>query len=277
MTADRLIVVRGGGDLATGVVWRLHATGHRVLVTELSEPLTVRRTVSLSEAVRAGSTTVEGMTGRCVTSPAEIAQAHLDDVVPVLVSPWLPELPGQIDAVIDARLTKRNIDTSRSDAHFVVGLGPGFTAGVDCDAVVETMRGHRLGRVLWTGTAIANTGVPGLVGGLTNQRVLRASVAGQVQWFVEIGDRVDANQALGIIEDSVIAAPFDGIVRGLIHPGTSVALGLKIGDVDPRINEFSTPNAADTISDKALAIGGGVLEAVLAWTSGRFVREPTPV
>ncbi len=252
-----LFVVRGGGDLATGVVWRLHRAGWATIVTELALPLTVRRTVSVSTAVLQGSVDVQGMPARLASSPERAHELALSGIVAVLVSPGLPEVPA--DVVIDARLAKRNIDTTTDDADLVIGLGPGFQAGVDCHVVVETLRGHDLGRVLWSGCAAPDTGVPGNIGGQTTNRVLRASTAGTVSWSVAIGDRVRTDQALGQVGGAAVTAPFDGVVRGLIAPATPVSRGLKIGDVDPRCS----PSACHQISDKALAVGGGVLEAVL--------------
>jgi xanthine dehydrogenase accessory factor len=158
-------------------------------------------------------------------------------------------------------MAKRNIDTHVEQAPLVVALGPGFEAGKDCHAVIETMRGHRLGRVIWQGSALPNTGTPGIVAGKGAERVLRAPVAGEVNWRVEIGDIVEKGQLLGSVAGQAVAAPFDGVLRGLIAPGTAVPAGLKIGDLDARADV----SACFTISDKALAIGGGVLEAVLTW------------
>ncbi|MEL6985340.1 MAG: selenium-dependent molybdenum cofactor biosynthesis protein YqeB, partial [Actinomycetota bacterium] len=182
-------LIRGGGDLATGVAWRLSRAGWPVVVTELAAPLTVRRTVALSTAVSAGSVEVEGMRGRRVDDQEEAMAVAARGEVAVLVS---AELPAGLhpDVVVDARLAKRNLDTTMGDGSLVVALGPGFVAGIDCHAVVETMRGHRLGRVLWEGSAIPNTGVPGVVGGRGADRVLRAPSPGRVQWRVAIGDRV---------------------------------------------------------------------------------------
>ena len=230
-----------------------------MVVLELPEPLTVRRTVALSTAVTDGEVTVQGMRGVLVGSPLEaIATARRGDVA-VLVAPALAALgPVRPDVVVDARLAKRNIDTSMDDADLVVALGPGFTAGHDCHAVVETMRGPRLGRVIWTGPARPDTGVPAEVGGRSADRVLRAPVAGEVSWRVEIGELVVSGQLLGTVGGHALEAPFDGVLRGAIRPGMTVQLGLKIGDVDPR----GDPAACWEISDKALAVGGGVLEAV---------------
>lgn len=257
---DHLVVLRGGGDLATGAVWRLWRAGFPVVVCELAQPLTVRRTVSVSSAVGLGAADVEGMPARLVSSPDEALHLAHSGVVAVLVSPGLPPLEPHI--VIDARLAKRNIDTTIDDAPFVVGLGPGFEAGVDVDAVVETMRGPRLGRVFWTGAAAANTGVPGDIGGRAAERVVRAPVDGEVAWLVDIGARAIGGQPLGRVAGHVVSAPFDGLVRGLIAPGTVVPCGMKIADVDPRFDVDCRE-----ISDKALAVGGGVMEAVLTWIS----------
>ena len=158
-------------------------------------------------------------------------------------------------------MAKRNIDTRIDQADLVISLGPGFTAGVDCHAVVETMRGHRLGRVLWEGSALPNTGTPGVIGGKGAERVLRAPARGVVEWRLEIGETVQAGEQIGSVAGRPILAPFDGVLRGLITPGFEVPAGYKIGDLDARAD----PIACVTISDKSLAIGGAVLEAVLRW------------
>lgn len=261
-----LCVLRGGGDLATGVAWRLTRAGWPVVVCELAAPLTIRRTVAVSSAVTERSFEVEGM--RAVLAPGihDAASLAADGVVGVVVSPELPALGA--DVVIDARLAKRNIDTTIDDAALVIGLGPGFTAGVDCDAVVETKRGHHLGRVLWSGSAAVDTGSPGVIEGRSSERVLRSPTDGRVTWGVEIGDLVEQGQRLGDVAGSVIAAPFTGTVRGLIAEQVQLTAGLKIGDVDPRRDR----SACREISDKALAIGGGVVEAVLTWSSRGRVR-----
>lgn len=261
--ADELCVLRGGGDLATGVAWRLSRAGFPVVVTELPDPLTVRRTVALSTAVAEGTASVEGMVGRLTRRPDEAVHVAFGGDIAVLVSRDLPDIGA--DVVVDARLAKRNIDTSIDDARLVVALGPGFTAGVDCHAVVETMRGPRLGRCIWDGPAAADTGTPGTVGGRAGERVLRSPGDGTASWTSAIGDVVAAGQVLGEVAGQQITAPFDGVVRGLIREGTQVRAGLKIGDVDPR-----TDTDVHEISDKALAVGGGVLEAVMTWsTRGR--------
>lgn len=254
------MLFRGGGDLATGAVWRLWRARFPIVVCELAQPLTVRRTVSVSSAVSSGAVTVEGMPAQRADSATESTDLARRGIVAVMVSPGLPPIAREV--VVDARMAKRNIDTTLTDAPLVVALGPGFQVGVDAHAVVETMRGPRLGRVLRSGSAAPDTGVPGQVGGKSTERVVRAPVEGTVTWFVGIGDRVRAAQAIGHLGEYAITAPFDGVVRGLIADGTTVPVGMKIADVDPR------PDVnCDEISDKALAVGGGVLEAVLAWTS----------
>jgi len=252
-------VLRGGGDLATGVAWHLTRARWPVVVLELPEPLTVRRTVALSTAITEERVTVQGMEGVLVASPRKAMAAAEGGYVAVMVAPELAALnPVRPDVVVDARLAKRNIDTSLNDADFVVALGPGFTAGRDCHAVVETMRGPHLGRVKYGGSAQSDTGVPAEVGGRSFDRVLRAPVAGEVSWRVEIGKRVVSGQPLGEVGGQVVEAPFDGVLRGAIRPGMTVPSGLKIGDVDPR----GDPSACNTISDKALRVGEGVLEAI---------------
>jgi xanthine dehydrogenase accessory factor len=261
--SEDLIIIRGGGDLATGVAFRLHRAGFPLIVTELAQPLVVRRAVALASAVLDGEVTVEGMRAVCTESASEAERLAQEGVIPVLVQPELEPLLQALEteptAVVDARMAKRNIDTHKEQAPLVVALGPGFTAGVDCDAIVETMRGHRLGRVIWEGAALPNTGTPGIVAGKGKERVLRAPVDGVARWQAEIGDLVQSNQVLGTVEGQEVRAPFEGVVRGLIASGTSVRQGLKIGDVDAR----GDVESCFLISDKALAIGGGVLEAVL--------------
>ncbi len=248
--------------MATGVAFRLHQAGFPVVVLELARPLVVRRRVALATAVLEGEVVIEGLKGRLVDSYGEAIAIAQSGIVPVVVSAELPVEFGEGTAVlIDARMAKRNIDTKIDQASLVVALGPGFEAGVDCDGVIETMRGHRLGRVIWQGEAIPNTGTPGIVAGKGAERVLRSPAAGVVEWLVEIGDMVETEQLLGSVAGEMIHAPFAGVLRGLIAAGTAVPQGLKIGDLDARADI----SACFTISDKALAIGGGVLEAVLSW------------
>ena len=260
-----LCVLRGGGDLATGVAWEFVGRRWPVVVLELPEPLAVRRTVALSTAVTEGEIRVEGMRGVRAESPEEALDAARRGDVGVLVAPSLAVagLPRP-HVMVDARLAKRNIDTSIDDAEVVVALGPGFAAGVDCHAVVETMRGPSLGRVIWSGYARPDTGIPGELGGRSADRVVRSPADGIVEWRIAIGDVVAGGQRLGEVAGVAVTAPFDGVVRGAIRSGMKVRTGLKIGDVDPR----GDPSACWSISDKALAVGQGALEAVLARLGG---------
>jgi xanthine dehydrogenase accessory factor len=253
-----LIVVRGGGDLGSGVIWRLRRVGFPIVVLELERPLTVRRTVAFSSAVTDGTITIDGIEGRRVESAAQAVETATSGVVPVLVAAQIPAFALRASVIVDARLAKRKLDTTIARAPVVIGLGPGFEAGVDCDAVVETMRGHRLGRVIWAGAAEPDTGVPGEIGGASADRVLRADRDGTLRWDVDFGDEITQGAILGWIDDTAVRAKITGTVRGLLLPGPVIE-GLKIGDIDPRFD----PAAIHQISDKALSVGGGVLEAVL--------------
>lgn len=254
------VVVKGGGDLGTGVAWRLHRCGFRVLVTETAQPTVIRRAVAFASAVYEGTITVDGITARLATDDAGMAAAWAAGEVPVLVDP-----EGAViqrlwpDAVVDAVMAKRNTGTRITDAPVVVALGPGFTAGVDCHAVVETNRGHDLGRVILEGSAEPNTGVPGSVGGESARRVLRAPTEGVFRAARTIGDRVRVGEVVAYTDDAPIRSPLDGVVRGLLHDGLRTHTGMKVGDVDPR----GVVSHCFTVSDKALAIAGGVVEAIL--------------
>ena len=255
--AGLLVVMRGAGDLATGTAWRLRRSGAAVVMCELDQPLTVRRSVAFSTAIAEGAVVVEGI--RAIRAHvSEATSLARSDVVPVLVSSALPPLPA--DVVIDARMAKRVGDTAITDAPLVIALGPAFVAGRDCHAVVETMRGPRLGRVYWAGSAAPNTGTPGVIGGRGAERVLRAPLAGAVRWQANIGDVVTVGSVLGTVSGEPVRAPFGGLIRGLVADGLPVSQGMKIGDLDPRAGTDWRQ-----ISDKALAVGGGVLEAILTW------------
>lgn len=253
-----LVLVRAGGELATAAARLLFLAGYRVLVTERAAPLAVRRRVCFAEAIHAGAVEVEGVAARRV-APEELDAAWAGGWLPVLVDPeggLITRL--RPDAVVDARMAKRNLGTRLADARLVVGLGPGFEAGTDVHAVVETQRGPDLGRVLWNGSAQADTGEPAAVLGVREARVLRAARDGEFQPRASIGDVVAAGTAVGEVSGAPVLAGTGGLLRGLIAGGTPVAAGTKLGDVDPRGRQVD----AARLSDKARAVAAGVLEAV---------------
>ncbi len=256
------VVIRGAGDLASGVALRLWRAGMDVVLLDVEKPTAIRRTVAFSEAIVHGEQTVEDVTARLAT--AETAEETLAaGYIPVLVDPEGRSIPTlRPDALVDAILAKRNLGTEITDAPVVIGVGPGFTAGVDCHAVVETMRGHTLGRVIREGSAIPNTGIPGLIGGFAGERVLRAPAAGLFHPLRSIGDAVTEGEILATVEGKPMVATLTGTLRGILPEGTEVFPGMKAGDIDPRCQR----SHCFTASDKALAVGGGVLEAVLALT-----------
>jgi len=260
------ILNRGGGDLASGVALRLHRAGLSLLITEHPEPLAVRRLVSFAEAVYRGKFRVEDVTARLSPSLDDAINIMDSGNIPVLIDPMCKTIlasqnllaPAPI-AIIDARMTKRPPDLSTDAAELIIGLGPGFIAGENCHAAIETNRGHFLGRVIWEGAPEADTGIPGVVAKHQNDRVLRATADGLFQTHVKIGDRVQKGQLIADVNGREIIAPFEGILRGLLHDGLTVQRGLKVGDIDPRTD----PRFATLVSEKSLAIGGGVLEALL--------------
>ena len=241
------ILIRGAGDIATGIALRLYRAGMQVVMTDLPAPTAIRRTVCFSQAIILGEMTV---------AEALLAQG----LIPVLADPDCTcRTRLRPDALVDAILAKRNLGTKMDDAPIVVGIGPGFTAGEDCHAVVETMRGHTLGRVIYRGSALPNTNIPGLIGGYAGERVLRAPADGIFCQKLEIGAVVRAGDVAGEVAGQPMRCTIDGVLRGILADGTPVFRGMKAGDVDPRCK----PGYCTTASDKALAVGGGVLEAVL--------------
>ncbi len=261
MTQNPLVLLRGGGDLATGVAVRLHRAGFPVMIAELPQPLAVRRAVAFSEAVYAGGITVESVAACLAADPAAGRRCALRGEIAVVVDPNGESVHSlRPPILIDARMAKRPLDTRPEQASLVIGLGPGFVAGVHCHAVVETNRGHHLGRVYWQGGAEPDTGQPEPVRGYHVERVLRAPTAGILQGRRQIGEKLQAGDLIATVDGAELRAPFAGVLRGLIHDGLAVAAGLKVGDLDPR----GLPETCFTISDKARAVGGGVLEAVLA-------------
>jgi len=260
-----LILIRGGGDLATGVALRLQRAGLNLLITEHPQPLAVRRLVSFAEAVYRGHFTVEEFNARLVNSLDEVSCVMDQNEIPIFVDPLCQEvlaphskIPKPL-ALIDARMTKQPPDLSIDVAPLVIGLGPGFTAGADCHAVIETNRGHFLGRVIWDGSPQADTGVPSQVARHREDRVLRAPIDGLFQTQVEIGHHIKQGQVIAEVNGHKVIADIDGILRGLLHDGLHVQKGLKVGDIDPR----NDPRYVTMVSEKSLAIGGGVLEALL--------------
>jgi xanthine dehydrogenase accessory factor len=269
-------LIRGAGDCATGVALALHHAGFAVVMTEQAEPTVIRRTVSFAEAVFNGSQTVEGTTAELAREES-IAAVLSQGRIAVVVDPGSEIRRSFVpDVVVDAILAKKNLGTTRSFAPVVIGLGPGFRAGIDVDAVIETMRGHELGRILSAGSAQPDTGVPGEIAGRTSERILKAPAAGRVMLLKRIGDLVRQGETVLTVGSVPVAAPLDGCVRGLIHEGLSVTAGLKIGDIDPRGQGSYTA----TISDKARTIGMAVLEAVLVLGRERGIfsleRKATP-
>ena len=260
----KLIIVRGGGDLATGTIHKLWSAGFFVVVLETQYPAAIRRQVSLCEAVYGGETSVEDMSGVLAFDEDEVFSVLEEGKVPVVVDPegkfiakWKPEV------VVDGILAKRNLGTYKEMAPLTIALGPGFCAGKDVDVVIETKRGHNLGRVIREGEAYPNTGIPGNIGGYTSERVIHSEKRGILKNKKNIGDIVKKGEVIAVIEgegeETLVRATIDGILRGLIRDGFPVTEGFKIADIDPRKEELEN---CFTISDKARCIGGSVLEVV---------------
>ena len=280
MNKKILIICRGGGDLATGIVHRLFRAGFPVLVLETDSPAAIRRQVSFSEAVYDGTATVEGVTAERIASANRASVNHVleEGRVPLLVDPEGSSIPLlKPDIVVDAIIAKKNLGTAKEMAPLVIGIGPGFTAGEDVDLVVESMRGHNLARIFTTGSALPNTGIPGNIGGFTKERVLHAEAAGYMKNIRQIGDIVEKGEEIARIYEKMtedgtfsgsyvsVEASISGIIRGLIREGYHFQKGFKIADIDPRESELAN---CFTISDKARSIGGSVLEAVCGYVNG---------
>ena len=259
-----IVLLRGGGDLASGVALRLHHAGFRVVITELAQPLAVRRLASFSEAVYAGETVIEGVTARRVTDiddTLRVLQILSKGRIPVLVDP--EARAAQLlhpSVIVDARMRKLPPEPLRHNAKLFIGLGPGFMAPDNCHAAIETQRGHWLGRVIWQGAPKDDTGVPESVAERGTERVLRAPSDGMLIVHAQIGDHLEAGQLVAEVSGQPVVAPFKGVLRGLLPADVPVHAGLKVGDVDPR----DDPAICSLVSDKSLAVGGGVLEAILA-------------
>lgn len=260
-----LIIVRGGGDIATGTILKLYRSGFSVLVLEIPNPSAIRRNVALSEAVYTGSQTVEGTVCTLASDENEAEALLTQGKLTMLVDPEAQCLSRFAPlALVDGILAKKNLGTHREMAPITVALGPGFTAGADVDAVIETQRGHNLGRVLYSGTAAPNTGIPGKIGGYDKERVIHSPAAGILRNVRSITETVQKGETIAVIETPEgtvpVAATLDGLLRGLIRDGYPVTKGFKIADIDPRASEYEN---CFTVSDKARCIAGGALEAIL--------------
>lgn len=273
MPTPLVVWIKGGGDLGTGVAHRLYRAGMRVVVTELPQPLAVRRTVAFASAVYEGTITLEGVEARLARNAKEIADLLTEGIIPVIADPTGEAItPLAPDAIVDARMAKRNLGTTLHDARVVIGLGPGFIAGQDVHAVIETMRGHTLGRVILEGSARADTQVPAPVQGYGRERLLQAPCDGVFCTRAHIAEFVKPAEVVAHVEGRPVSAKIAGILRGLLHDGLRVHKGQKVGDVDPR----GIVDHCFSISDKARAIGGGVLEAILylsrnSWSVSRHL------
>jgi xanthine dehydrogenase accessory factor len=256
-----IIVVKGAGEMASALAWRLYMSNMRkIIMLESDYPLAVRREVSFCEAVHEGEKVVEKVRAVRVQNPDEIKPCWEKNEIAVMVDPqWQVLNTVQPEVVIDGILAKKNLGTHIHEAPLVLGLGPGFCAGKDVHLVIETNRGHNLGRLITSGEAEPNTGTPGAIGGFAEERVLRAPGAGKFQSRRNIGEAVKKNEILGSVAGIEVRASIAGVLRGLIRPNSQVTKGLKIGDIDPR----GDASYCFTISDKARAIGGSVLEAIL--------------
>jgi xanthine dehydrogenase accessory factor len=257
---DIKVLIRGGGEMASGIAHRLHRCGMNVLITEVGAPTAVRRTVAFAEAVYEGFQTIDGVTAVKTNKAEDVHVRWKNGNIPVFVDPSASIREDiRPEVMVDAIMAKQNSSTKISDARLVIGVGPGFTVGVDAHAVVETNRGHHLGRVLWNGQAEANTGVPAAVSGHTNARVLRIPREGRFEALRVIGDVVEIGESIGQVNGDPVRAQISGLIRGLLRDGIEVQHGMKAGDIDPR----GQREYCYSISDKARAIGGGVLEAIL--------------
>jgi xanthine dehydrogenase accessory factor len=258
-----VVLIRGAGEMASGVAHRLHRSHFKVCMLEILHPVAVRREVSFCEAIYEGEKEVEGVRAKFISKPEEIHSVWREGIIPILVDPEGEKTRRFIepDVLVDAIMAKKNLGTHIKKAPLVIGLGPGFYAGQDVHVVVETNRGHDQGRVILKGTAEPDTGTPGNIGGYTVERVLRTMKKGIFHPQKSIGDRINKGSVVAVVDDFPVMAKISGIVRGLIREGVEVKKGMKVGDIDPRgKREFCF-----TISDKARAIGGGVLEAILYW------------
>ena len=260
---ELVVLIRGAGEMASGVAHRLHQSHFKICMLEIPHPLAVRREVSFCEAIYGGEKEVEGVRAKFISTPKEIQSVWKEGKIPLLVDSDGKKTRDLLkpDALVDAILAKKNLGTHIKDAPLVIGLGPGFTAGKDVHIVVETNRGQNLGKMILNGTAEPDTGIPGEIGGFTVERVLRTMKKGIFVPQKSIGDRVSKGSVVAVVDDFPVIAGISGVVRGLLRERVEVRKGMKVGDIDPRRKK----ELCFTISDKARAIGGGVLEAILYW------------
>jgi xanthine dehydrogenase accessory factor len=260
---ELVVLIRGAGEMASGVAHRLHQSHFKICMLEIPHPLAVRREVSFCEAVYEGEKAVEGVRAKFISAPKEIQSVWEEGKIPLLVDTDGKKARNFLepDVLIDAIIAKKNLGTQMVDAPLVIGLGPGFTAGKDVHIVIETNRGHHLGKMMLNGTAEPDTGIPGEIGGFTVERVLRTMKKGIFHAHKSIGDRVSKGSVVAVVDDFPVIAKISGMVRGLLRDGVEVRKGVKVGDIDPR----GKRELCFTISDKARAIAGGVLEAILYW------------
>jgi len=258
---ELVVLIRGAGEVASGVTHRLYQSHFKICLTEIPHPLAVRREVAFSEAIYEGKKEVEGIRAQLISRPEEIESVWQKGNIPILVDPDGKKTKTFLkpDVLVDAIMAKQNLGTQVHDAPLVIGLGPGFVAGKDVHIVIETDRGHHLGKMILNGAAEPDTGIPGEIGGYTVERVLRTMKKGIFHPQKSIGDRVDRGSVVAVVDDFPVIAKISGVLRGLLREGAEVKKGMKVGDIDPR----SKKESCFSISDKARAIGGGVLEAVL--------------
>ncbi len=267
MPVDNLkVLIRGGGELASGVAHRLHQSHFKVCLIETDHPQAVRRGVSFCEAVYEGEKTLEGVTCKLLNRVDKITDAWQKGVIPLVVDPENKTKDViNPDVEIDAIIAKENLGTRITDAPLVIGLGPGFSAGKDVHVVIETNRGHNLGRIIMRGEAESDTGIPGAIGGFAKERVWHAPVAGLFTTQKKIGDRVAAGDVVALVDTTPVKTEIGGMIRGLLRNNTRVRKGMKLGDIDPRgIEEYCY-----TISDKSRTISGGVLQAIMTRYNGK--------
>jgi len=263
MNIQKVIIIKGAGDLATGVAHKLFRSGFPIIMTEIEKPTCVRRKVSFANCIYEGEWEVEGVIAKNAKNYEDVLKIINQNKIPVIIDKEC-SIKDHIKplALVDAILAKNNTGTTKEDGYVVIGLGPGFEAGVDVDVVIETNRGHNLGRIIFEGCAEPNTGIPGAIDGYTVDRVLRAPATGIIQNCKQIGEIVKKEEVIALIGEAKVKAAIDGLLKGLIYDQSEVEKGMKIGDIDPRINL----KTVKTISEKARCIAGGVLEAIMIYT-----------